>query len=379
MRSMFLAVSAAVYRAIVLPVIFRSSAQEAHAKMLRMLRWADGKGWLQQVLTRVHRLAFVADPVTVGAVTLDSPLILAAGLVKGDGFDSEAAALRAADAGDNIMPGWRTMPRLVGPVEFGSFTRWPRPGNPGTVLWRDVPSRSTQNRVGLKNPGVQAAAAFLAMRRDALPVQFGINVAVSPGVEDAGQQVEEVLAGLAAFIDRGVYPTWFTLNLSCPNTEDDPNGNQTADEAEQLCGAVVGFLRSAAEQVGREIPLWVKVGPTLSEDQYRILMDVFADVGVKAVVATNTLPMLTPNDPALQAGVGGGRLHEHAVLAAGNLSSGQKARQLSVDVIGCGGVQDATTYRAFAGLGVRAVQYWSALVYRGPLVAALIADELRRG
>ena len=48
-------------------------------------------------------------PVTVGEVTLDSPLMLAAGLVKGDGFESEEAALAAVERGDNIIPGWKLL------------------------------------------------------------------------------------------------------------------------------------------------------------------------------------------------------------------------------------------------------------------------------
>jgi hypothetical protein len=36
------------------------------------------------------------------------------------------------------------------------------------------------------------------------------------------------------------------------------------------------------------------------------------------------------------------------------------------------------TYRDFANLGVRVVQYWSAIVYRGPLAAALIAHEAQQ-
>jgi dihydroorotate dehydrogenase len=262
-------------------------------------------------------------------------------------------------------------------VEFGSFTRWPRRGNPGVVVWRDVPSGSTQNRVGLKNPGVMAAAAFLGQRRDQLPACFGINIAVSPGVEAPNQQVAEVLAGLRAFIDQGVYPQWFTLNLSCPNTEDDPGGNQTAELAAQLCGAAVGYLQSASAQTGGAIPLWVKIGPGLAAKQYRALIAIFAEVGVQAVVATNTLAMPTPDDASVQAGMAGGRLHESAVEAARLLAAARDELAVDVDIIGCGGVQDGATFADFAAHGIRAAQYWSALVYRGPLAAALITQEIR--
>ncbi|MCZ7547213.1 MAG: hypothetical protein M5R40_28500 [Anaerolineae bacterium] len=352
------------------PLLFRMSAQAAHDRTLDILRWADRQRWLQPLLRAAGGLAFdpEAGPVEVGGVMFDSPLIVAAGLVKGDGFASEADALGAVRRGANIIPGWRSIPWLAGPVEFGSFTRWPRLGNPGVVVWRDPPTRSAQNRVGLRNPGAVAAAAFLAARARWLPRQFGVNVAASPGVDDPAQQAEEVSAALAAFVQRGVRPAWFTVNLSCPNVEDDPANRQTPDLARRVCGAAMAAAQSGA-------PVWVKVGPALGADQYRALMQVCAEVGVRAIIATNTLPAPAPGAPALTAGVSGGRLHAQAVEAAALLVQ-EKARQgYPVDVIGCGGVMDAPTYHNFARLGVRAVQYWTALIYRGPLVAALIAAE----
>jgi dihydroorotate dehydrogenase len=380
MRAAFLRASDTAYTRLLRPLIFRSSAQTAHERMVRLLRTADR--WFYLLSDTVHRLAFADSPVSVGGANLPSPLILAAGLVKGDGFDSEAAALDAVRAGRNIIPGWRSMPRLVGPVEFGSFTRWPRLGNPGVVVWRDVPTRSTQNRVGLRNPGALAAAEFLAAHKADLPPVFGINIAVSPGVDDPTQQTDEVIAALNAFVERGVYPAWFTLNLSCPNTEDDPTGHQAADGARYLCAAAITTLDRSVLQYaptgsggGANIPLWVKLGPNLSTEQYRALMAVFAETGVRAVVATNTLPQPSPADATVTAGVGGGRLHAHALQTAAALMDEKTAHTYPVDVIGCGGVLDGATFRAFANLGISAVQYWSALVYQGPLAAALIAYE----
>jgi dihydroorotate dehydrogenase len=260
-------------------------------------------------------------------------------------------------------------------VEFGSFTRWPRIGNAGTVLWRDVQTRSTQNRVGLKNPGAKAAAAFLSQHRTHLPPCFGINVAVSPGVVDPVEERREVLECLDAFLQRGVLPSWFTLNLSCPNTGDDPGGNQTEEKALDLCGSVVERLRYASVDVGYEIPLWVKIGPTLAWEQYRRLMHAFHQVGVRAVVATNTLPAATPGDPTVSAGISGGSLHARAIQVACELSRESQQRGYGIDVIGCGGVLDGDTLLDFAHYDIRAVQYLSALIYRGPLAAATIWNE----
>lgn len=374
-RALFLQLSDAGYRLARRGLFYSSSAQTAHERLLDGLRQADHLALLLPLIDLARELSFRPNPVTVGEVTLDSPLMLAAGLVKGDGFASEDEALAAVERGENIIPGWLSIPRLVGLVEFGSFTRWPRLGNPGTVVWRDVPTYSTQNRVGLRNPGVAAAAAFLARQVARLPAQFGINIAVTPGVEDPDQQTDDVLAGLQAFLGAGVYPTWFTLNLSCPNTQDDPQGNQGADLARQLGGAAVAALEAAIPAAGRHIPLWVKVSPGLAEAQYRALIGAFEECGVAAVIATNTLGQPAPTDAQVQAGVGGGRLHAHAVAAARVLMEEKLLRAAPVEVIGCGGIIDGRTCRDFTEMGIPAVQYWSALVFRGPLAAALIARE----
>jgi dihydroorotate dehydrogenase len=357
------------------PIMFLSSAQTAHHQMIWMLRFADGQPWLVFLLGLVRRLVSpVNKDITTGGVTLPSPLILAAGMVKGDGFESEQVAHDVVLSGKNIIPGWRSLPRLVGLVEFGSFTRWPRLGNSGIVVWRDVPTRSTQNRVGLKNPGVHAAAEFLSVHKQNLPATYGINIAVSPGVSDLEEERREVMESLTAFIERGIFPAWFTLNLSCPNTEDDPGNNQTTEKTRLLCGSAVQYLNALTPG----IPLWVKIGPNLADEQYRVLMQVFNETGVRAVVIGNTLPVPAPNDDNLIAGVGGGRLHTRAVEVAALLMDEKKTHGYTVDVIACGGVQNGTTYRDFARLGITTIQYWSALVYRGPLAAALIENEAQR-
>lgn len=358
------------YRRVMRPLLFRQDAQRAHHNVIEVLRLLDSLPGAGAAAGLLHRAAFSPRPLQAGGVNLPHPLILAAGFVKGDGFASEEEALAAAQSGRNIMPGWKIMPRLVGPVEFGSFTRWPRAGNSGTVMWRHAASESTQNRVGLKNPGAAAAAAFLALHRGTLPPCFGINIAPGPGVTDPEEEQREVLEALAAFVQNGIRPQWFTLNLSCPNTEDDPRGHQTEAKTHSLCGAAVDYLRQHAG----DLPLWVKVSPELSEQQYHVLMWVFAEVGVRAVIATNTLPCLAP-DTSGTAGLGGRDLQPAALRAVCLLSEARARANIKVDVIGCGGVMDGFSCNDYAKNGARAMQYWSALVYRGPLAAALIAEE----
>ncbi len=366
LRRVFLRSYDLSYR-LIRPFIFRQSPQEAHEQVMRWLSRGDSRSLISRLARFTHRRSFETKPVTVGGVTLPHPFILAAGFVKGHGFEDETRALQAVQNGENIIPGWKVMPQLVGLVEFGSFTRHPRLGNSGTVMWRDKATQSTQNRVGLKNAGVIASAEFLCQQWNELPPQFGINIALSPGVDDLDQNVRDVRESLNAFLERGVIPTWFTLNISCPNTDDDPSGNQTATLTHRLCEVAI-------QQIG-DIPLWVKISPDLAKEQVAILVRVFAETGVRAVVATNTLAQLTPDNPELQGGVGGGKLYAEALKTVQWIQEEKSEHRYTVDVIGCGGVLDKASYHAYRQLGVEVVQYWSAMVYRGPLAGALIESE----
>ena len=382
-----LALCRTAYECVARPFIFTRSAQEAHEGAMRLLSRCDRWGVVCNALGLLGRITTRPQSVAVGGVLLPSPLILAAGFVKGHGFSTEEAALNAVRSGENIIPGWRAMPHLAGPVEFGSFTRYPRPGNEGTVMWRDPSTRSLQNRVGLRNPGAEAASRFLGRHRKHLPRCFGINIAVSPGQNDPEIARREVLEAIEAFNRRQVYPSWYTLNISCPNTEDDPGSRQTESVTCDLCSSVVHLLNSHS----RKIPLWVKFGPDLAPEQYGVLARVMHEVGVKAIVATNTTPMPVPElsvepsritpkseirNPQL-AGVGGGRLYDKSLQVVKLLVEEQRRHGYGLDIIGCGGVLDGASYHAYRKAGVRAVQYWSALVYRGPLAAAIIAREER--
>jgi len=368
-----IAVYRAAYERIARRLIFRGSATQAHENAMRLLGWLDDHHWTWRLLNRIRGATLPECPVEVGGVRLPHPLILAAGFVKGRGFATEHDAAQAVVRGDNIIPGWRSMPLLVGAVEFGSFTRWPRLGNSGTVLWRDIASNSTQNRVGLKNPGVGAAAEFLACHQAHLPPVFGINIAASPGVVDPEQETAEILEALNAFLSRGIRPAWFTLNLSCPNTEDDPGSRQTEARTDFLCRAVVNQLRAS------NVPLWVKIGPGLSDEQYRTLICVFAETGVQAVIATNTRAEPVPAKTDTFAGVGGGRLRAHALAAVRVLADERRRCGYPVDIIACGGVVDGAAYSEFSQSGINAAQYWTALVYRGPLAASVIWQEVEAG
>lgn len=385
----------------------RKPPERAHESALRHLRFLDEHTRLLAALA--SRFPKVSWPVEAGGVQLDSPLILAAGLVKGDGFVSEQEAMVAVRRGRNIIPGWRSVPALVGAVEMGSFTPAPRLGNPGTVLWRDAEHRTLYNRVGLRNPGARAAAAFLGERQAELPATYGISLATDPDESDQQQKCESIAEAVKHFTSAGLWPSWVTVNLSCPNT--DPATQianvparqatinpaiQTATEppehAQRICAAV-------KQELPAEIPLWAKVGPDLPETAYQELAQALEETGVKAIVAVNTATRKVPQSGSqelqgtsgrTQAGMGGASLHSEALRAVSALvaathpadadtePSSKTPQNLSLDIIGCGGIFNGSDLQAFQNAGAKAAQYWSALVFRGPNAPTLIAHESQR-
>lgn len=335
-----------------------------------------------------NRLGLEPQPepaAEVGRLNLPSPLVLGAGLVKGLGFASEAEALQAVGLGQNIIPGWRAVPAIVGPVEFGSFTPKPRMGNSQPTLWRDRAGKTLYNRVGLRNPGIAAAANFLGARAYQLPMVWGSSLAPDPEETDRQKRQDSLASAAYTLVDCGLSPSWVTVNLSCPNAE--PEGGQrlpdtqSPDEARQLCQAV-------RDELPAEVVVWAKVGPDHSQATYFELAHALAQAGVEAVIATNTTSRTPPSHlqppksscgkPATEklfAGMSGAGLQPHALRTVKSLAEASK--HLPLEVIGCGGVMDGKTFLDFKAAGAVAVQYWSALVFRGPLAADIIAAEAR--
>ena len=336
----------------------RKSPEQAHESALRRLRFLDKHPRLLAALA--GRFPKESWPVEAGGVRLESPLILAAGLVKGDGFASEAEAMEAVGRGRNIIPGWRSVPALVGAVEMGSFTPEPRLGNPGTVLWRDAEHRTLYNRIGLRNPGACAAAAFLGERQTEMPDIYGISLATDPEEIDLQQKCESIAEAAKHFMSAGLRPSWVTVNLSCPNTEptwgtglagdnkpanrtdltgETNSANQTAntpahqatinpaiqtadepahqattnpaiqtsteppDHAKTICAAV-------KQELPAEIPLWAKVGPDLPEAAYQELAQALAEAGAKAIVVVNTATRQVPQSSSQKVQGSSGRTQD---------------------------------------------------------------------
>lgn len=346
--------------------LFARSADDAHQLVMARLGALDNRPVMCDIAARVWGHS-VTSRTSVGRVSLDTPLVLAAGLIKGVGFATEDEAMGAVEKGHNIMPGWRSVPTMIGPVEMGSFTPRPRLGNDGQVLWRDTKRRNLENRMGLPNPGAVAAASFLGKHSEHLPDVYGISIASDPDQTDADLRWKEVAEAVHSFVEAGIRPSWTTVNISCPNV------NKGYDYSE-IVKEVVGMCKAVRRELPDETDLWVKVGPDWGKGCYRLIAQAAVEGGANAIVATNTAPGQNL-ETGERVGVGGSSLHHRALDVVTELDSARRDLGLTFDIVGCGGVVDGRTYQAFRDRGAAAVQYWSALVFRGPNAPDLILSE----
>ncbi len=362
--SLELAAGEATYRTL-RRFLFALPPDDAHRMVIGRLAALDRRPGLCEAAARYRRRALL--PGQVGRVILESPLILAAGLVKGEGFATEEDAMRAVAKGRNIIPGWRSAGALMGPVEMGSFTPRPRLGNPGQVLWRHTEGRSLLNRVGLRNPGAAAAAAFLGERSGDLPDVYGISIASDPDQADPARRRDEVAEAVQVFAEAGLRPSWTTVNISCPNVAQGYDHAGLPEEVASLCRAV-------RRELWGESALWVKVAPDVGQGRYGPIAQAAVEGGAEAIVATNTAPGRLSRTE-IGVGVGGASLHARALEVVEELDSARRELGLEFEIVGCGGVLDGRSYLDFCNRGAAAVQYWSALVFRGPTAPALILSE----
>ena len=97
-----------------------------------------------------------------------------------------------------------------------------------------------QNRIGLRNPGAAAAAAFLGFGGSRPASARGASASPPARASRTWGGRSARSARLPAPSQRAFEgrprsgPSWYTLNLSCPNTEDDPHGRQTEELARRL-------------------------------------------------------------------------------------------------------------------------------------------------
>lgn len=326
------------------PALFLLPPETAHALTHRAVR-------LRGKLCLPRKEA--GCPVQVMGLSFINRVGLAAG------FDKNAVA----------VDGWFSLG--FGHIEVGTVTPRPQPGNPLPRVYRLPDAEAIINRMGFPNDGAERIAARLRSRRS--PGVVGVNIG-----KNATTPLERAIDDYV-FCLRTVFPVadYITVNVSSPNTA----GLRSLQDTEQLVPLLSGLLeesRALEKQHSRRMPLVVKLSPDLAEPQLRQIATAAASVPVAGIIATNTTVSrdAIPSHPSAgQAGGLSGRPLFAKSCAAVRIL--RESLGPGIPIIGVGGVGCAEDARRLRQAGADLIQFYTAMVYRGPRLVRELDSALR--
>ncbi len=286
----------------------------------------------------------------LAGLELSNPLGLAAG------FDKNAEAL----------PG---LARLgFGWLEVGTITPRPQAGNPTPRIFRLSKDRAVINRLGFNNQGLEAAKRRLARRKPAFGI-VGANIGANKTSKDPIQDYVTCLQELYGLAD------YFTINVSSPNTPGlrDLQGRR---HLEKLLERLM-TCRAGLSSEGDKKPLFLKIAPDLNHENETDIAKVALDLGVDALIISNTT--LERPDTLLDVAKSEGGGLSGRPLFEKSTRQVRRFRKLTggrLPLIGVGGIDSGE--RAYAKIlaGASAIQLYTGLIYEGPSLVAKVLQGL---
>ncbi|MBN1371445.1 MAG: quinone-dependent dihydroorotate dehydrogenase [Anaerolineaceae bacterium] len=329
------------------PLIYKLTPEQAHHVTIALLGLAGRIPPAAALLRAFFKPRNPGPAVQAFGLSFSNPIGMAAG------YDKDGV-------------GWQGLACLgFGHIELGTVTPKPQPGNAQPRLFRLVEDQAVINRMGFNNRGAEYMANQMQARRPKgliLGVNIGKNK-VTP-LEEAAQDYFSLLRAFAPLAD------YLAVNVSSPNTP----GLRSL----QTRAALEGILRPlAAErvQLGRKIPILVKLAPDLTNEELDSALETIVDCGMDGVIVTNT----TVSRPALQSphyaeagGLSGAPLAE---LSRQMTAHAVKMLQGRLPVVSSGGIMNAAEAQRRLDSGACLVQLYTGLIYSGPGLVKEILDK----
>jgi dihydroorotate dehydrogenase (NAD+) catalytic subunit len=280
--------------------------------------------------------------VDIGGLHLEHPVLNGSGT-----FDAIAARRVFGDALYERFPFSAFVSKTITPEA--------RAGNPPPRLY-ETPSGMI-NSIGLPNKGLDGFLAADLPALSELPVPLIVSV--------MGRSREEFATLVDGVASRDEVSA-IELNVSCPNVA---SGLIVGENPAETHG-LLGELRPITDR-----PLIVKLTPNVASPA--AVAAAAAEGGADAVSLINTLKA-TATDPVSMGpwlGAGRGGLSGPAIRAIALEQVREVAAEVSVPVIGMGGIESATDAAAFIAAGASAVAIGTAN-FRDPLAAERVRAGL---
>ena len=244
------------------------------------------------------------------------------------------------------------------------YKRQPKPR-----LFRLNEDQAVINRMGFNNGGLEVFKSRLVKRQNKDGI-VGANLGAN---KDSTDRVGDYVAGLKALWGLSDY---FTINISSPNTPGlrDLKNEKAMDE-------LLGRLAEARVELTGDkpsYPMFLKVAPDVDTGEIERIVSQACTYGMKAIIVSNTTIARPDSLQSQHKGEGGGLsgapLFEPSTEV---LKEFYAAAQGKIDLIGVGGISNGAQAYAKIRAGAKAVQLYSALVFKGPGLVTEINRDLK--
>lgn len=260
-------------------------------------------------------------------------------------------------------------------VEVGGVTPLPQPGNARPRVFRLLEDEAVINRYGLNSDGMEAVAQRLAARRRRGGI-VGVNLGANKESADRAADYAVLTRRLAPQSD------FLTINVSSPNT---PGLRDLQAEAalDDLIVRALAARDEATAASGHRTPMLLKIAPDLTLPELDGMVAVARKRSIDGMIVSNTT-VARPQTLRGEARREAGGLSGRPLFAASTRVLAET--YLRVDgqfpLVGVGGVDSPETAFAKIRAGATLLQFYTAMVFRGPglvtTIKAGLTGEVRK-
>ncbi len=340
-----------MYKSIVRPILFRIDPERVHHMVVLAVKFLDKIPGIRRAMVRYTNKSDPSGGVTIAGLHFPNRVGLAAGFDKNAEFFDEFG-----------MFGFSF-------VEIGTVTPRPQPGNIKPRLFRLKNDNALINRMGFNNKGLDQVIERLKKRNSRIILGGNIGKNTTTANENASADYAVCFAGLYDSVD------YFAINVSCPNIAG-MEKLQNIDSLREILKAVM-LIRSAKNIYK---PVFLKISPDLTFSQIDEVIDLYAEVGLDGIIATNTttdrncLSHTKQVDMYGPGGLSGKPLASRSVEIVSYIC---KQSGGAIPVIGVGGIMNTDDALAMIRAGARLLQVYTGFIYEGPFLVRDINIALK--
>jgi len=330
-------------------ILFKFDPELIHGLTVSLMQFTGKIKSINQYVA--HRHAVKQDQIDLCGLKFANRVGLAAGYDK-DGL------------------GWKGLAALgFGHIEIGTVTPDPQKGNPKPRIFRLIQDQAIINRMGFPGKGADFIEKQLkGPKPEGLVLGINIGKQKETPLEYAYQDYVYLVRKFAEYAD------YFAINISSPNTEG-LRELQGREYLENLLNKIIHERDNQSSKYQREIPLFVKLSPDLTEDEIKSSLDIIIRKSVDGVIATNT----TVGREGISS-----EIDENGGLSGAPLTK-MSTRMIKfiyeytggkLPIIAVGGIMNAEDAVEKIKAGASLVQIFTGLIYTGPSLVISCSSAL---